>query len=198
MGAATEGSFAVSPTADRLRFAMPRALAATYNFSPGAWRLRPMPRRQAGMWQVRDGRNDVVADVYDKADAQLMVSSKALLLTSVKLLNILRQLALDGRLTREEAAQVHDAIEVVRRTMKASDVTPPPRAPTPPTTPPSTPTPTRPPAVVAVPTRANAKDIDLDPAFRTWCAQQYRSATAQGLPPLSWSELRERYLGGER
>jgi len=174
---AAESLFAASPMDGRLPFALPRVTAPTSDLSPGAWRLRPAPRRKAGMWQVRDGRNDVVADVYDKADAQLIVSSKALLLASVKLLNILSQLALEGRLTREDAAQVRYAIEVVQRAhLTASEVAPP-----------------------ACPSVApDAKDIDLDPAFRTWCAQQYHAATAQGLHPASRPELRERYLRGER
>lgn len=168
MGMATESSFAASPTGDRLPFAAP-FIAATSSLSLGTWRLRESQqlRRKAGMWRVWDGRNDVVADVYSEADARLIASSKGLLLACVKLLNILRPLAIEGRLTRDAVLTFIDAAEVVRR-----------------------------------PHLTNAKyvvekDIDLDPAFRTWCAQQYRVATAQGLPPPSRSELRERYLGGE-
>ena len=128
------------------------------------------------MWQVRDGRNDAVADVYDKADAQLMVSSKILLETFGELTKILHRLALEGCLTRGDAGQIREAIEMVRRAQLIAAET------------------TGPGCSFA----ADAKDIDLDPAFRTWCAQRYRTATAQGLDPLSRPELRRRWLLGER
>jgi len=181
---ATENSFAASPAHDRLPFGMP-LVAAHNRFSAGAWRLRApkQSRRKAGMWQVWDGQNDLVADVYSEADARLIVSSKALLLTCVKLLNTLRPLALEGRLTRGDVAKVHDAIEVLQREhLTASEVAP-----------------VYPPADPLVRVRQeNAEHIDIDPAFRTWCAQQYRAATAKGLFPPPRSELRERYLRGER
>lgn len=168
--------FAASPMDDRLQFDIPGAVAAAGDFSPGTWRIRAskQSRRKAGMWHVWDGRNDVVAAVYNKTDAQLLASSKALLLACVGVLKILRPLALEGRLTRAEMARIHDAVEVVRRVHLIS------------------------PEVVPTSLQENAKDIDLDPAFRTWCAQQYHAATAQGQYPASRSELRERYLRGER
>lgn len=174
MGMAME-DFAASSAADRVSFTMP-PLVASRHLSPGVWRLRPAPRRKAGMWQVRDGRNDVVADVYDQADAQLMVSSKTLLEISVKLMNILRRLALEGCLTRFDEAHIRDAIEMVRRAqLTASEAVGPGCS-----------------FVVL------DQKVDLDPAFRTWCAQQYHVATAQGLDPASRSELRRRWLLGER
>ncbi|HJR14261.1 MAG TPA: hypothetical protein VJ833_10225 [Rhodanobacteraceae bacterium] len=173
MGTSTESLSAASPPDDRLPFAEP-FVAATSSFSAGAWRLRAAKefRRKSGMWNVWDGRNDVVADVYSEADARLIVSSKALLLACVKLLNILRPLAIDGRLKREAVLAFIDAIEVVRRThlmTNAQNLE-----------------------------KHVEENIDLDPAFRTWCAQQYRTATAQGQYPPSRSELRERYLRGDR
>lgn len=173
---ATESSLAGLSTADRVPFTMP-TLAASRHLSPGIWRLRRAPRRKAGMWQVRDGRNDAVADVYDQADAQLITSSKTLLETFVKLTTILHRLALEGCLTRFDEAQIRDAIDVFRRAqLTASDGAPP----------------------ACLPVAPDAKNIDVDPAFRTWCAQQYRTATAQGFFPPSRSELRRRWVLGER
>jgi len=175
MGMTTESSFAASPLADRASFTIPPVVASRH-LSPGVWRLRPARGRKAGMWQVRDGRNDVVADVYDEADAQLMVSSKTQLETFVKLMNILHRLALEGCLTRFDEAQIRDAIEMVRRAqLTASEAAPP-----------------------ACSFVALDQKVDLDPAFRTWCAQQYRLATARELVPPSRSELRGRWLLGER
>lgn len=171
----TESSFAASSNAERVPFTLPPVLTNRH-LSPGVWRLRQASRRKAGMWQVRDGRNDAVADVYDKADAQLMVSSKTLLETFCELTKILHRLALEGCLTRGDAGQIREAIEMVRRAQLTAVET------------------TGPGCSFA----ADAKDIELDPAFRTWCAQQYHLATAQGLVPLSRSELRVKYLLGER
>ena len=67
-------------TAYRVPFPMPPVMAATRYLSPGAWRLRQAPRRKAGMWQVRDDRNDVLAVVYSHvADARVMAAAPRML-----------------------------------------------------------------------------------------------------------------------
>lgn len=48
-------------------------------FNQGAWRHSPARRRTVEMWQVRDYRNDVVADVYTgEADARLIAAAARL------------------------------------------------------------------------------------------------------------------------
>lgn len=70
---ATESLFPEYPVSYRVPFAMPRGRFAWRH------RLSLQRRRQHRMWQVRDGRNDAVADVYtDEADARLIAAAPRL------------------------------------------------------------------------------------------------------------------------
>lgn len=43
-----------------------------------AWQYRPAPRRKSGIWEVRDGYNCTVAEVYQEVDARLITAAPRL------------------------------------------------------------------------------------------------------------------------
>lgn len=43
-----------------------------------AWQHRPAPRRKSGIWEVRDGYNCTVAEVYQEVDARLIAAAPRL------------------------------------------------------------------------------------------------------------------------
>ena len=70
---ATESLFPEYPVSYRVSCAMPHGRFAWRH------RLSPQHRRKHGMWQVRDGLNDAVADVYTgEADARLIAGAPRL------------------------------------------------------------------------------------------------------------------------
>lgn len=70
---ATENLFPEYPVSYRGPFVRPRGRFAWWH------RLSLQYRRRHRMWQVRDGRNDVVADVYtDEFDARLIAAAPRL------------------------------------------------------------------------------------------------------------------------
>lgn len=72
---ATESLFPATPASyGRVSFVTERE-----RFNQGAWRHCPAPRRTVEMWQVRDYRNDIVANVYTgEADARLIAAAARL------------------------------------------------------------------------------------------------------------------------